>query len=95
MVGLHHQLNGHEVEKPLGQGSLECCRLWGCKELDTIEGLNNNNTYILQSLLLNIYVSSFCIDKCQTLLFWAPKSLQMVTAAMKLKMLAPWKKNYD
>ena len=29
-------------------------------------------------------------------LFWgAPKSLQMVTAAMKLKMLAPWKKSYD
>ena len=26
---------------------------------------------------------------------WAPKSLQMVTAAMKLKTLAPWKKNYD
>ena len=28
-------------------------------------------------------------------IFWAPKSLQMVTAAMKLKMLAPWKKSYD
>ena len=27
---------------------------------------------------------------------WAPKSLQMVTAAMKLKKtLAPWKKSYD
>ena len=26
---------------------------------------------------------------------WAPKSLQMVTAAMNLKMLAPWKKSYD
>ena len=25
------------------------------------------------------------IIKCQTLFFWAPKSLQMVTAAMKLK----------
>ena len=25
----------------------------------------------------------------------APKSLQMVIAAMKLKMLAPWKKSYD
>ena len=25
----------------------------------------------------------------------APKSLQMVTAAMKLKTLAPWKKSYD
>ena len=24
-------------------------------------------------------------NKCQTLFFWAPKSLQMVTAAMKLK----------
>ena len=30
-----------------------------------------------------------------TLFFWAPKSLQMVTAAMKLKTLAPWKKSYD
>ena len=28
-------------------------------------------------------------------IFWAPKSLQMVTAAMKLKMLAPWKESYD
>ena len=28
-------------------------------------------------------------------IFLAPKSLQMVTAAMKLKVLAPWKKSYD
>ena len=27
--------------------------------------------------------------------FWAPKSLQMVTAAMKLKDGWPWKKSYD
>ena len=26
---------------------------------------------------------------------WAPKSLQIVTAAMKLKILAPLKKSYD
>ena len=31
----------------------------------------------------------------ETLFLRAPKSLQMVTAAMKLKMLAPWKKSYD
>ena len=31
----------------------------------------------------------------QTLFFWAPKSLQMVTPVMKLKTLAPWKKSYD
>ena len=33
--------------------------------------------------------------QCQTLSFWAPKSLQMVIAAMKLKMLTPWKESYD
>ena len=32
--------------------------------------------------------------QCQTLFFWAPKSLQMVTAVMKLKG-TPWKKSYD
>ena len=26
---------------------------------------------------------------------WAPKSLQVVIAATKLKALAPWKKSYD
>ena len=43
-------------------------------------------------------ISSICIKCPLTLvLFWgAPKSLQMVTAAMKLKnTLAPWKKSYD
>ena len=29
--------------------------------------------------------------QCQTLFFWAPKSLQIVIAAMKLKELTPWK----
>ena len=33
--------------------------------------------------------------QCQTLFWGAPKSLQMVTAAMKLKDTAPWKKSYD
>ena len=31
----------------------------------------------------------------QILFSWAPKSLRMVTAAMKLKDACPWKKNYD
>ena len=30
-----------------------------------------------------------------TLFFWAPKSLWMVIAAMKLKTFAPWKESYD
>ena len=31
----------------------------------------------------------------KTVFSWALKPLQMVTTAMKLKMLAPWKKSYD
>ena len=34
------------------------------------------------------------VEQCQTLFFGAPKSLQMVIAAMKLKD-TPWKKSYD
>ena len=30
------------------------------------------------------------VKQCQTLFFWAPKSLQMVTAAMKLKDTYSW-----
>ena len=47
MVGWHHQLNEHEFEQTLrddeGQRRLACCSPWGQKELDTTEGLNNNN----------------------------------------------------
>ena len=41
MVGWHHRLNGHESEQALGdgegQGGLECCSPWGCKESDMTE----------------------------------------------------------
>ena len=45
MVGWHHY--GHEFEQALGvgegQGSLVCCRPWGCKGSDRTEGLNWTN----------------------------------------------------
>ena len=34
------------------------------------------------------------VETMSDFIFWAPKSLQMVTAAMKLKD-TPWKKSYD
>ena len=47
MIGWHHWLNGLEFEQTQGdsegQGSLECCSSWGCKESDTTQRLNNNN----------------------------------------------------
>ena len=35
------------------------------------------------------------VETVADFIFGAPKSLQMVTAAMKLNTLAPWKKSYD
>ena len=52
MVRQHHlQLNGHESEQTLddskGQGSLMCCSLWGHKEWNITQQLNNNNFPIM------------------------------------------------
>ena len=45
MVAWHHWFNGHEFEQAPGddegQEGLACCSPWGCKELDTTEGLNS------------------------------------------------------
>ena len=45
MVGWHHQLNGHEFEKTLGdsegQGSLAFCSPWGHKQSDMTQRPNN------------------------------------------------------
>ena len=57
MVGWHHQLDGHEFEQAPedgeGQGSLAYCSPWNWKELDVIEGLNNNNLKECQFLHLS------------------------------------------
>ena len=46
-VEWHHWLNGHEFEKTSrdseGQESLVCCSLWGRKESNPTEWLNNKN----------------------------------------------------
>ena len=49
MVGWHHRLDGRELGPNLGdgeeQGSLGCCRPWGCEESDATWQLNNNIHY--------------------------------------------------
>ena len=54
MVGWHHRLSRHEFEWTVGvgdgQGGLVCCSPWGCKELDTIEGLNGTE-YIQRNII--------------------------------------------
>ena len=73
MVGWHHQHNGHGSGWTLGvgegQGGLACWGSWSHKELDTTEWLNWTEQW----------------KHWQTFFSWAPKSLWMVTVAMKLK----------
>ena len=44
MVGWHYQLDGHKFEQAPGigdgQGGLECCSPWDCKESDMTECLD-------------------------------------------------------
>ena len=46
MAGWHHWLNAHRFAQTLGesegQGNLECCSPWGCKESAMTYWLNNN-----------------------------------------------------
>ena len=46
-VGWHHQFNGYQLGRTLGDGEgpegLVCCRPWGREELDTTWRLNNHN----------------------------------------------------
>ena len=57
MVGWHHQLNGHKFEQTLGdsggQRSLACCSPCSCKELDTIQRLNNEQQYTYHIIFIH------------------------------------------
>ena len=48
--------------------------------------LNIQKMKIMASIPITSWqINGETVEQCQTLFFWAPKSLQMVTAAMKLK----------
>ena len=59
MAEWHHQCNGHELGQALGdgegRGSLAYCSPWGCKELVTTRGMNNNNMQSRKMVLMNLY----------------------------------------
>ena len=57
--------------------------------------LNIQKTKIMASGPITSWeIDGETVEQCQTLFFWAPKSLQMVIAAMKLKD-SSWKESYD
>ena len=51
-----------------GQGSLECCSPWGCKESDMAEWLNNNKigTFVLKGKRLETRRAIKCLSKSKT-----------------------------
>ena len=50
MAGWHHQLDGHKFEWTPGagdgQGGLECCDSWGCRELDRMSDWTDLNWFL-------------------------------------------------
>ena len=57
--------------------------------------LNIQKTKIMASGPITLWqIDGGTVETVSDFIFWAPKSLQMVTAAMKLKD-TPWKKSYD
>ena len=69
----------------IGKGGHQSCILSPCL-------FNLYTEYIMRNARLDETQAG--IKKWQTLYFGAPKSLQMVTAVMKLKD-TPWKESYD
>ena len=57
--------------------------------------LNIQKTKIMASgPIISWQIDGETVETVADFIFWAPKSLQMVTAAMKLKD-TPWKENHD
>ena len=58
--------------------------------------LNFQKTKIMASGPITSWeIDGETVETVSDFIFWAPKSLQMVIAAMKLKTLTPWKESYD
>ena len=70
MVGWHHWLNEHGFRWTPGVGDgqegLACCGSWGCKELDTTEGLNWTELNCVLKHCLGIYTGLFYFLKLDT-----------------------------
>ena len=81
MAGRHHQLDGHEFEWTPGvgdgQGGLECCDSWGCKESDMTERMNWTELnwiyriFLLLSLKVKVWKSLSSVQ-----LFVTPRTIQ-------------------
>ena len=76
-IGWHHWLSGLDFEQTLdseGQGSLVCCRLWGCKESDMTDWLNNNKNFFKTLMIVWGFseLSSFRCWRGLPQCWWAP-----------------------
>ena len=60
MVGSHQRVNQRDSEQAPGvgdgQASLACCSLWGHKESDATERLNNNRSRAIRFFPRRVYI---------------------------------------
>ena len=74
------------------------CLLMKVKEESKKDGLkltNQKTKIVASSPITSWKIDGVTMETMRVLFYWVPKSLQMVTAATKLKVLAHWKKSYD
>ena len=73
MVVWSHRLNGLEFEQTPGdrdrQGSLACCRPWGCNKSDRTKQLNNSNvpanrSYSVFTVFMKLAFICMCVCVC-------------------------------
>ena len=57
--------------------------------------LNQKMKIMASSPITSWEIDGETVETVSDFIFWAPKSLQMVTTAMKWKDSTPWKKSYD
>ena len=50
-------------ENSEGQGSLECCNAWGCKELATTQQLNNNRQIVSLKKMVAVQKTGFLLQE--------------------------------
>ena len=71
MVGWHHRLNAHELGQTLvgveGRGSLARCCPWGCRELDTTERPDSEDSRSRPVQLLTLPLGCGGVGVCQFL----------------------------
>ena len=89
------KLTGSAWREARSIGGVGIAVLLKTKKSYSFEKVEKLHQSFASSPITSWQISEETVETVTHLFSWAPKSLPMVTAVMKLKMLAPWKKSYN